>query len=97
MTIQTIPVQSPRHKRLPPPVATITKEQHLADNVEPKDTVEVDRVIMRRDLRELFGVTAEAVRQWIAAGKLPPLDVNLTRRVQGWRISTLRAHGINIP
>ena len=52
---------------------------------------------MRRDLRELFGVTAEAVRQWIAAGKLPPLDVNLTRRVQGWRISTLRAHGINIP
>jgi hypothetical protein len=55
-----------------------------------------DRVIMRLDLRRQFGVCNETIRAWIKTGKLPPLDVNITRRIQGWRLSTLREHGINI-
>ena len=56
-----------------------------------------DRVILRRDLTTLLDVCSETVRVWLKAGKLPPPDVNLSRRVQGWRVSTLRAHGINVP
>jgi hypothetical protein len=55
-----------------------------------------DRVILRLDLRRQFGVRNETIRAWIKTGKLPPLDVNITRRIQGWRLSTLREHGINI-
>ena len=56
-----------------------------------------DRVILRRDLTTLLDVCSETVRVWLRTGKLPPPDVNLSRRVQGWRVSTLRAHGINVP
>ncbi|MDR3351919.1 MAG: hypothetical protein LBO00_02670 [Zoogloeaceae bacterium] len=55
-----------------------------------------DRVIMRPALRKLLDVSSETIRMWIKMGKLPPPDVNISRRVQGWRVSTLRAHGINI-
>jgi hypothetical protein len=55
-----------------------------------------DRVILRPDLRRQFGVCNTTIRAWIKAGKLPPLDVDISRRVQGWRLSTLRKHGINI-
>jgi predicted site-specific integrase-resolvase len=55
-----------------------------------------DYVILRRHLRERLEVCNETIRQWIRTGKLPPPDVNLSRRVQGWRVSTLRNHGINI-
>jgi predicted site-specific integrase-resolvase len=57
---------------------------------------EYDRVIMRIDLCKLLRVGSETVRVWIKSGKLPPPDVELSRRVQGWRVSTLRAHGINV-
>jgi predicted site-specific integrase-resolvase len=55
-----------------------------------------DHVILRRHLRELLGVCNETMRRWLKTGKLPPPDVNLSRRALGWRVSTLRAHGINV-
>jgi predicted DNA-binding transcriptional regulator AlpA len=57
---------------------------------------EIDRVVWRRELQEMTGVKTETARRWIAAGKLPPPDVNLTRRVRGWRLSALRAAGTNL-
>lgn len=56
----------------------------------------VDRIIWRGDMPQEFGVSSETIRKWIQAGKLPPPDVDLSRRTRGWRLSTLRAHGINI-
>jgi predicted DNA-binding transcriptional regulator AlpA len=55
-----------------------------------------DRVIWRRELQEIFGVGTETTRRWIAAGKLPQPDVNLTKRIQGWRLSTLQSAGVNL-
>jgi hypothetical protein len=58
---------------------------------------EQDRVLWRRDLPGEFQVNTETVRRWIKAGKLPKPDVDLSRRSRGWRLSTLRAAGLNIP
>lgn len=58
---------------------------------------EQDRVLWRRDLPSTFDVDTETVRRWIKAGKLPKPDVDISRRSRGWRVSTLRAAGLNIP
>jgi predicted DNA-binding transcriptional regulator AlpA len=55
-----------------------------------------DRIIWRSELRELTGVKTEAIRRWIAAKKLPPPDVALSKRTKGWRLSTLEAAGIRL-
>ena len=56
----------------------------------------VDRVIWRRELQAAAHVSSETVRRWMRDGKLPAPDVNLSYRTKGWRISTLRAAGINL-
>lgn len=64
---------------------------HAAQEQSP-----VDRVIWRRDLTEMMGVSGETVRRWMNAGKLPRPDVNLSRRTSGWKLSTLRLAGIDL-
>lgn len=62
------------------------------------DTNEADRVIWRKQLQELMGgVTSETIRRWLKSGRLPPPDVAMSRKTVGWRISTLRAWGVNLP
>ena len=56
----------------------------------------VDRVIWRNELQKLLRVKSNAVRLWIKKGKLPPPDVHLSRKTQGWRLSTLQAAGIGL-
>ena len=63
---------------------------------EPR-TETTDRVIWRCDLPGLFMVSDETIRRWLKGGKLPKPDVDLTRVSKGWRMSTLRAAGINLP
>lgn len=60
-------------------------------------TVADDRVVWRSDFQKLLSVSSETVRRWMLAGKLPKPDVALSRRTVGWRISTLRDAGINLP
>lgn len=55
-----------------------------------------DRVIWRRELQAAASVTSETIRRWMRDGKLPEPDVNLSHRTKGWRVSTLRAAGINL-
>lgn len=55
-----------------------------------------DRVIWRPELQELMGVTSETIRRWMKEKRLPPPDVAMTRRKVGWRLSTLRAAGVNL-
>lgn len=57
---------------------------------------ETDRIIWRKDLQTGLGVCSETMRRWLRDKKLPEPDVDLSRRTRGWRLSTLRAHGINI-
>lgn len=56
-----------------------------------------DRVIWRHELQSIFDVTGETIRRWLKAGKLPAPDVSMSRKTHGWRLSTLRDHGINLP
>lgn len=57
-----------------------------------------DVVIWRSDLREMLGgVCSETIRVWLKSGKLPAPDVKLSLRTMGWRLSTLRAAGIDLP
>lgn len=58
---------------------------------------EADRVIWRHDLPKLLGVSSETVRRYIKEKKLPDPDVDMSRKTRGWRVSTLRAAGINLP
>ena len=63
--------------------------------IEPQP--EPDRLILRSELRAMLGdVSGETLRRWARDGKLPPPDVMLSRRTQGWRLSTLRASGIGV-
>jgi len=57
---------------------------------------ELDRVIWRPDLAVMLGVGSQCVRKWVKAGRLPKPDVDLSQRTKGWRMSTLRAAGINL-
>jgi predicted DNA-binding transcriptional regulator AlpA len=57
---------------------------------------ETDRVIYRQDLCTLLGVGSEAMRRWLKAGKLPKPDVDISQKTRGWKVSTLRAAGIDL-
>lgn len=57
---------------------------------------EEDRVIWRPEFTKLMGVTSETVRRWLKENRLPKPDVDMSRKTQGWRVSTLRNAGINI-
>lgn len=57
---------------------------------------QVDRVIWRQDLQTTMCVTSETMRRWLRDGKLPVPDVRMSRKTAGWRLSTLRAAGINL-
>ena len=54
-------------------------------------------LIHRRTLQASWGVSSEAIRQMLASKRLPPLDVDVGAKVQGWYPETLRAAGINVP
>lgn len=56
-----------------------------------------DRVIWRSDLPKKLSVCSGTIRRWQLAGKLPAPDVDISLKTKGWRLSTLRAAGINIP
>ena len=56
----------------------------------------VDRVIWRPDLYQLLGVGSSCVTKWLKAGKFPKPDVALSQKTMGWKVSTLRAAGINL-
>lgn len=55
-----------------------------------------DPVIWRPDLQARMEVTGNTIRRWIISGKLPPPDIDITRRTKGWRLSTLREAGIHL-
>jgi hypothetical protein len=60
-------------------------------------TPEKDKVIWRHDLPGIMMVRSNTVSKWIRAGRFPKPDVAMTRVRFGWRLSTLRQHGVNLP
>lgn len=58
---------------------------------------ETDPIITRKEFQKRLGVVSDTVRRWMRDGKLPKPDIHLSRETLGWRLSTLRAAGINLP
>lgn len=58
--------------------------------------IEVDRVIWRADLRKELNCCPDTLRRYIRDKKLPPPDVHMSQRTMGWKVSTLRAAGVNL-
>lgn len=56
-----------------------------------------DRLILRGELPEILRVHTDTVRKMLKDGKLPKPDVNLSLRTRGWKRSTLKAAGIDVP
>lgn len=63
---------------------------------QTKQAPETDRVIWRTDLQTELNVTSNTVRRWMLSGKLPPPDVDISRKTKGWRLSTLHEAGIRL-
>lgn len=55
-----------------------------------------DRVIWRPDLEKTLGRSSSTIRRWLQDGRLPKPDVDISRRTQGWRLSTLHDAGIRV-
>lgn len=55
-----------------------------------------DHVISRKTLQEKLNKSSETMRKWLKDGRLPKPDVSLTSQTTGWRVSTLRAAGIDL-
>lgn len=71
--------------------------ENVNEGTSMQDKAETsDRVIWRRELQAAASVSSETIRRWMRDGKLPLPDVNLSHRTKGWRVSTLRAAGINL-
>lgn len=68
----------------------------MSEVAEALETKDDDRLLTRADLREKFGVCSATLRRWAKDKKLPTPDVNLSQRTQAWRLSTLRAAGLNL-
>lgn len=56
----------------------------------------IDRVLWRSDLRAALGCSPDTLRRYIRDKKLPAPDVHLSQRTMGWKLSTLRAAGMNL-
>ena len=57
----------------------------------------LDRVVWRQELpKVLGGVSTATVSRYIREGKLGQPDVDLSQRQRGWKLSTLRARGIDV-
>lgn len=60
------------------------------------NTAPNDPVIFRPELMRRLDVCSETIRRYLKAKKLPPPDVAMSAKKTGWRLSTLREHGINL-
>lgn len=59
-------------------------------------TEQQDPIIWRRELNNLLQLSSDSVRRMLKEGKLPPPDVDLSRKTRGWKRSTLKAAGVNL-
>jgi predicted DNA-binding transcriptional regulator AlpA len=59
-------------------------------------TDQTDEIIKPPELRKRLNVCSETLRRMMKANKLPPFDVQLSRKTCGWKRSTLRAAGVDV-
>lgn len=55
-----------------------------------------DRNVTRAEFALMFDEDQDAIARKVRAGKLPPYDFEVSRKIVGWKASTLRRHGFAI-
>jgi predicted site-specific integrase-resolvase len=55
-----------------------------------------DTLLKRPELVARLRISSDTLRRWLQANRIPPPDINTTRKNQQWRVSSLRAAGLNI-
>jgi predicted DNA-binding transcriptional regulator AlpA len=65
------------------------------DDITPASPA-TDRLVKRPELQRALNVSNATIFRWMRDGKLPPLDVNITRENYGWKVSKLRNFGIDV-
>lgn len=64
---------------------------------QPSAALAEDQILRLHDLMARLGVTStETIRRYRRDKKLPKPDVALSKRNVGWKVSTLRAAGVNV-
>ena len=77
----------------PPPPPAPSSAAAATSAPAPGPMPEADRIVWRREVQAVTGKSGETIRVWIKTGKLPKPGVHLGT-AQGWRLSALRAHGV---
>lgn len=70
----------------------------MAPNPSPvvQGLLSADPIIWRADIEAACHVCSETVRRWMRSARLPPPDIHPTRKVMGWKLSTLRKAGFDL-
>ncbi len=55
-----------------------------------------DKIIWRADLQAMLGKCSDTIRKMIKNQRLPPPDVDLSRKTKGWKRSTLHRAGVKV-
>ena len=55
-----------------------------------------DKLFYRNELAAALGVSTETLRRWIRAEKIPKPDIDMSRKTQAWRLSSLQAAGVGL-
>jgi len=79
----------------------MTHQTHLSEDPTLKTATGAeapveDRVVYRDEMMRALDCCSRTLTRYVTSKKLPAPDVSLTLQKQGWRISTLRAAGINL-
>lgn len=67
------------------------------NHTQGDQTAMADRMVTRAELAQLLGgVSSETIRRHLKAKRLPPPDVQLSRKTAAWRLSTLQGAGVGV-
>jgi predicted site-specific integrase-resolvase len=55
-----------------------------------------DTLLKRHELVARLRISSDTLRRWLVEKRIPPPDIATTRKNQQWRVSSLRAAGLNL-
>lgn len=55
-----------------------------------------DKLLSRAELAAVLRTNSDTLGRWVRQKRVPPPDVKTTQKNQQWKVSSLRAAGLNI-
>lgn len=60
------------------------------------DVLHDAQLLKRPELVERLRINTATLGRWVREKRIPPPDINTTRKNQQWKVSSLRAAGLNV-